>query len=79
MIGIDLPDHDAAEAMERACFDRGLLILTCGERSVRMAPPLVVTIEQANVALEIFAAALASLETSASSPTPAGADQDATR
>lgn len=63
MIGIDLPDHDAAEAMERACFDRGLLILTCGERSVRMAPPLVVTMEQADVALGIFADALDSVET----------------
>ena len=30
MIGIDLPDHDTAEALERACFERGLLVLTCG-------------------------------------------------
>ena len=33
MIGIDLPDHDTAEALEQACFERGLLVLTCGERS----------------------------------------------
>ena len=61
MIGIDLPDHDTAAALERACFERGLLVLTCGVRSVRMAPPLVVTIEQADVALGILADALASL------------------
>jgi len=61
MIGIDLPDHETADALERACFDRGLLVLTCGVRSVRMAPPLVVTMEQADVALAILAEALASL------------------
>ena len=50
MIGIDLPDHDAAAAVERACFERGLLVLTCGERSIRLAPPLVVTPAQADTA-----------------------------
>ena len=50
MIGIDTPDHDTAEALEQACFERGLLVLTCGERAIRMAPPLVVTIEQADTA-----------------------------
>jgi 4-aminobutyrate aminotransferase len=61
MIGIDLLDHDTAAALERACFERGLLVLTCGVRSVRMAPPLVVTVEQADTALSILADALASL------------------
>jgi 4-aminobutyrate aminotransferase len=55
MIGIDLVDHDAAVAMEQACFQRGLLVLTCGQRAIRMAPPLVVTAEQADVALSIVA------------------------
>ena len=50
MIGIDVPSHDAAEAVEQACFERGLLVLTCGERTIRLAPPLVVTREQADVA-----------------------------
>ena len=65
MIGIDLPDHDTAEALERACFERGLLVLTCGERSIRMAPPLVVTPEQADTALAILADAVASLAVAA--------------
>ena len=56
MIGLDLPDHDAAEDLEQACFDRGLLVLTCGERSVRLAPPLVVTPAQADIAVEIIVA-----------------------
>jgi 4-aminobutyrate aminotransferase len=62
MVGFDLPDHATAVALERACFRRGLLVLTCGERSVRMAPPLVVTTAQIDVALAIVADALSSLE-----------------
>ena len=58
MIGLDLPDHDAAVGLEQACFRRGLLVLTCGERSVRLAPPLVVSVEQAEVAIAILADAL---------------------
>jgi 4-aminobutyrate aminotransferase len=61
MIGIDLPDAATAAALEQACFTRGLLVLTCGVRSVRMAPPLVVTRAQADVALAIVTEALESL------------------
>ena len=61
MIGLDAPDHDAADALQEACFRRGLLTLTCGERSVRLAPPLVVTIEQADIAVSILRDAVASL------------------
>ena len=55
MIGIDVTDHDTAEAVEQACFERGLLVLTCGQRSLRLAPPLVVSTEQADTALAIIA------------------------
>ena len=61
MIGIDLPDHDTAAAVERACFERGLLVLTCGVRSIRLAPPLVVSVEQADIAVTILADVLASI------------------
>jgi 4-aminobutyrate aminotransferase len=59
MIGIDFPDHDAAAAVEQACFRRGLLVLTCGERAVRFAPALTITPEQAETAVSILAAACA--------------------
>ena len=59
MIGIDLPDHDTAGAVERAAFDRGLLVLGCGERAIRIAPPLVITEEQARTGLEVFEEAVA--------------------
>ena len=61
MIGIDLPDHDAADALQEACFRRGLLTLTCGERTLRLAPPLVVTAGQADTAVAIIADALETL------------------
>jgi 4-aminobutyrate aminotransferase len=57
MIGFDLVDHDMAEAFERAAFERGLLALTCGQRGIRMAPPLVVDEHQCEIALGIVAAA----------------------
>jgi 4-aminobutyrate aminotransferase len=55
MIGFDLTDHDTAKAVEQACFERGLLVLTCGRRSIRIAPPLVVNTDQADTALAIVA------------------------
>jgi 4-aminobutyrate aminotransferase len=55
MIGFDLTDHDTAEEVEQACFERGLLVLTCGQRSIRVAPPLVVNTAQADTALAIIA------------------------
>jgi 4-aminobutyrate aminotransferase len=62
MIGLDLPDHERAVALERACFERGVLVLTCGERSVRLAPPLVVTSAQADTAVDVIADALGAIE-----------------
>ena len=55
MVGFDLADHQMAADFERACFERGVLTLTCGKRGIRLAPPLVVTEEQCDVALRIIA------------------------
>jgi 4-aminobutyrate aminotransferase len=64
MIGIELTDHSTAIAVEQACFERGLLVLTCGERAIRMAPPLIVTAAQADTAVRIFADACAAVAAS---------------
>jgi 4-aminobutyrate aminotransferase len=61
MIGFDVTDHDTAEALEQACFQRGLLVLTCGRKGIRLAPPLVVNEAQADTALTIIAEACDSL------------------
>jgi 4-aminobutyrate aminotransferase len=54
MIGIELPHHETQAAVERAAFERGLLMLGCGEASIRMSPALVFREDQARVALELF-------------------------
>jgi 4-aminobutyrate aminotransferase len=59
MIGIDFPDHDTAFAVEQACFRRGLLVLTCGERAIRFAPALTIRPDQAETAVSILADACA--------------------
>jgi 4-aminobutyrate aminotransferase len=59
MIGVELPSHEHAVAVEQACFRRGLLVLTCGEAALRLAPPLICTVAQADLAIELLAAALA--------------------
>ncbi|MDP9343086.1 MAG: aminotransferase class III-fold pyridoxal phosphate-dependent enzyme [Actinomycetota bacterium] len=59
MIGIEFPDHDLADAVEKACFRRGLLVLGAGDSAVRMSPPLVVRPDQAETALGIFEEACA--------------------
>jgi 4-aminobutyrate aminotransferase len=38
----------------QACFERGLLILGCGENVIRLIPPLIITREEADTALTIL-------------------------
>jgi 4-aminobutyrate aminotransferase len=54
MIGVDFPDHDTAADIEQACFRRGLLVLTCGERAIRCAPALTVRDDQVDTAVAIL-------------------------
>lgn len=54
------PDGATASAVHKAAAERGLLLLTCGAYGnvVRMIPPLIVTAEQVDSALEIWADAV---------------------
>lgn len=54
------PDKNTAKAVVKACFDQGLMLLTCGtyDNIVRWIPPLVVSSAQVNDAVGVFAAAL---------------------
>jgi len=58
MIGMEFASADLAHALVNACFERGLIVLGCGDKAVRMSPPLVVTEEQADLALDILVEAL---------------------
>ena len=55
MIGVELRTAELAERVQLRAFERGLLVLECGESSIRVSPPLVITREQAATALKILA------------------------
>lgn len=48
------PDAELRDKVEYACYERGLIILGCGANSIRWSPPLILTKENVDVALEIF-------------------------
>jgi len=62
MIGIEIVrDKETKEkAVEernkivQACFEKGLLILGCGENVIRLSPPLIITKREADIALSIL-------------------------
>ena len=54
MIGMGMRDHDLAVDFEQAAFRRGLLVLSCGDDAVRMAPPLVLRPDQVDTAVALL-------------------------
>ncbi len=48
--------HDERDRIVELAFERGLLFLGAGENSIRLAPPLVVTQEQADIAMDVLEA-----------------------
>jgi 4-aminobutyrate aminotransferase len=69
MLGLEFPTGELAEAVQLACFRRGLLVLEAGESAVRLSPPLVVTAEQCRTALRLLDEAVE--EVAASTPAAA--------
>ncbi|MCX5800279.1 MAG: acetyl ornithine aminotransferase family protein [Candidatus Eisenbacteria bacterium] len=53
---------DKRNSLVRRCFEKGLLVLPCGESALRFSPPLVVSKKEAELALEIFEEALTEIE-----------------
>lgn len=70
MIGIELvkdkatrePAAELRNRVETLAFERGLMVLGCGETTLRLSPPLVVSREEAAVALDILEEALTQVE-----------------
>jgi 4-aminobutyrate aminotransferase len=54
MIGVEFDTADHAHAVEDACFQKGLLVLGCGDKTIRMSPPLLLNREQAASGLRLF-------------------------
>lgn len=63
MLGVEIVSDRSAKTpapqlrddIVQRCFERGLLLLPCGANVVRFCPPLVVTEDEARVALSVFA------------------------
>ncbi len=70
MIGLELVADKTTRAaapalrnrVEELCFEKGLLVLGCGETAIRLCPPLIVSQEEATVALDILEEALTQAE-----------------
>lgn len=58
MCAFDLQDKAARDALRRQCFAHGMMILPCGERSIRFRPALVAGDADIDEALEILTAVL---------------------
>jgi 4-aminobutyrate aminotransferase len=67
MIGVEFVEDRAGnkaapelrDRVEIACFERGLIILGAGANTIRWSPPLILSKENVDVALEIFDEAIA--------------------
>ncbi len=59
MIGVELASHALSEAVAQLCFRRGLLVLECGQKAIRISPPLILSAGQADTIAEVFARAVA--------------------
>ena len=62
MIGVEFDSAETSDAVQTACFQKGLLVLEAGEGAIRLSPALVVSEEQVDVAVRIFAEAVAEVE-----------------
>ena len=59
MIGVEFASHEAANAVEQAAFERGLLVLECGEATIRLCPPLIIDEAAVDTAVALFGEAMA--------------------
>lgn len=57
MIGVELDSHERAAAIAELCFRRGLLVLECGTKAIRISPPLIVTDTHVDTIVDLFTGA----------------------
>jgi 4-aminobutyrate aminotransferase len=62
MIGVELATPEQSDAIASLCFRRGLIVLECGRKAIRLSPPLILTVEQARVTADVFVAAVRDAE-----------------
>jgi len=54
MIGLELSEEKYMKQSSYEAFKRGLLLMGCGEKTIRIAPPLIITKEEADHGLNIL-------------------------
>jgi 4-aminobutyrate aminotransferase len=54
MIGVELDTPKHANDVANLCYQRGLLVLECGKKTIRIAPPLMLTAAQADECVRVF-------------------------
>jgi 4-aminobutyrate aminotransferase len=63
MIGVEIVKDKKTKAIagkerdrivDQLCFERGVLMLGCGETTLRLSPPLIITKEQADIAMDVL-------------------------
>ena len=59
--GSGTPDAALRDKVMKNCFERGLLLLGCGESTLRFCPPLIVTRKEGATATEILDSAISEL------------------
>ena len=80
MTAVDLPSAATREKVIQTSFQRGLLLLGCGEAAIRFCPPLCVNAAQVEKALSILDGVLGAIEPAKAPPavgTPAAAGKPA--
>jgi len=62
MIAIEFSKEKYKHIIEKEAFKKGLLLLGCGEKSVRIVPPLIITREEIDEGLDILQSVVKSLK-----------------
>jgi len=70
MIGVEFDTPERADLVANLCFRRGLLVLECGTKAIRISPPLILTRAQADTIADVFIAACEDAFHDRVAPTP---------
>ncbi len=62
LCAFDLPDADVRSKLISWCMDHGMMVLPCGEVSVRFRPPLIVSAEEIDRGLDLLRQSLQALQ-----------------
>ncbi len=62
MCAFDLPTREFRDRVLQRCYDEGLVILGCGQRSIRFRSPLTITADEIDEGLGLLTHSLHAIE-----------------